>query len=93
MLIEVLVIASCVNQNGCQDSTHAYYMQSKALQEMNANIERLGREIVRNEEWLVFAATPAYMLFSGQTAQIKLHDNWYMDINGSKQYAGIRWMW
>jgi hypothetical protein len=93
MLLEILVVGVCVNpgQNGCQEATHSYYTQSKELQQISKNLEKIGNNIVEGNEWIIWGASPIYMIAAGQTAQIKLHDNWYMDINASQRYAGIRW--
>lgn len=93
MLLELLVIGSCVSQHGCNETTNAYYDQSKELQQLAKNAEAYGNRLVRGNEWLVFAATPGYMLLSGQTANVKLHKNWSLDLNAPKKYTGIRWNW
>ena len=93
MILEMLIVGVCLNpgQDGCQEATHSYFMQSKELQEVSKNLEKTGNRIVQGNEWIVWAASPVYMMASGQTAKFKLHDNWYMDVNVAQKYAGIRW--
>jgi hypothetical protein len=93
VLLEAIVAATCIQGAGCQETTHAYYLQSKELQEWNKNIENYGNRVLKGHEWIVFLATPSYMMLSGQMATVKLSSNWYWEVNVKTQYSGVKWSW
>jgi hypothetical protein len=92
MLLEVLVISVCVNQQGgCSEATSAYYKQSKDLQTISENAEKLGKKLAAEHEWLVYTATPIYALASRQPAKILLYKGTILSIDPFKQAIGIQW--
>jgi len=89
--IEVLVITACIQGSGCNESTSAYYGYNKDLQAVKANAEKYGKSVVRNNQWIVYGATPAYAMLSGQTAHIKLYKAWMLNLNAKDQMVGLQW--
>lgn len=93
MLLEIMVATSCISQVGCQETTHAYYLQSKELQKLGTSIEKYSNELFKGNEWIVWVGTPAVTWLRGQNTKIKVSENWYIDVNAPKKYVGIQYNW
>jgi hypothetical protein len=93
MLLELMVAGSCISQQGCQEMTHAYYLQSKELQVINFNLQDYSNRILSNHQWIVWVGTPMIMTMRGQNAKIMMHENWYLDLGLSNKYVGIQYNW
>ena len=92
MLMEALVVISCVQQKGgCSESTSAYYQSNKDAQAIVQKVEDFGKKIVNNNEWLVYAATPMYAVASGETAHFHVYRGWILGINVKKETVLIQW--
>ena len=89
--IEALVIGACLQGSGCRESTSAYYSYNKDLQAAKVRVEKYGKVIVKNNQWLVYSASPAWAMASGQTAHIKLYRQWVLNLNVKDQMVGLQW--
>lgn len=93
MLLEIMVASSCLYKVGCQETTHAYYLQSKELQKLGLSVEKYGNELFKDHQWIVWVGTPAITWMRGQNTKIKVAENWYLDVNASNRYVGILYNW
>jgi hypothetical protein len=92
MLLEALVITVCVNgYDGCSQSTSAYYQHNKELQAISKRVERYGKELTKNHEWLVYAATPIYAIASQKPAKFMIYKGTTLNVDPWKQSLGIQW--
>ena len=92
MLMEALVVISCVQQKGgCSESTSAYYQSNKDLQAVVENVDAFGKRMVRGNEWIVYAATPFYAAMSGQQSNFKLSKQWLLGVNIKKELVVLQW--
>lgn len=92
MFVEILVATTCISGNpGCSESTSAYYQYNKDLQQVVRNAENYGKKIVNGNEWIVYAATPAYAVMSGQTARFHLYKGTTLGVNVKSQSLIFQW--
>ncbi len=92
MFLEALVVTVCLQgAGGCSETTSAYYKQSVVLQDINRNIEDYGKRITRNNEWLVYAATPLYAIASQKPATIKVYKGTTISVDPWKQAVALQW--
>lgn len=91
MILEALVITACLNQKGCDQSKEAYYKQSTDLQAISYNLKRTGDNLIKGNEWLLYALSPGYLIASGREAKFKLTRLFYVEIGRNQQGAGIEW--
>ena len=92
MLLEVLVIATCVSaEGGCGEATSAYYAQSKELQSFSAKMEKIGREVVSDQEWAVYLVTPIYSLVTRQPAKFLIYKGTTLSLDPRGAAVGIQW--
>lgn len=92
MLLEAIIMTVCVsNQGGCGESTSAYYQQSQDLQRISKNAEKIGKHIVKDEEWLIFLAAPAAAIASHQPAKIFLYKGTTLNVDAYKSSAMLEW--
>lgn len=90
MLIETLVIASCAQGVGCSQSTSAYYLYNKDIQEFTRRVEMVAEPIVKENTWIMYFAVPAYTITSGRTASIPLTKNTALNISIRSSYVGLQ---
>lgn len=90
MLIEALVIASCVQGSGCSQSTSAYYMHNKYLQEFAQRVHRVADPIIKENNWVVYLVVPVYTVSSGKTASIPLTKNTSLNVSINNSYVGFQ---
>jgi len=92
MLLEALVATTCiVGQNGCSEATSAYYKSNKELQQTVQNIEKIGKHILDDNQYIVYVATPAYAFLSGQPASFKLHRALILRVDIKQTAVGLQW--
>ena len=92
MMVEALVIAACLqNQGGCSESTSAYYESSKEAKAFVQNAEKLGKRMVAGHEWMVYAATPVYAMASGKPAFIHVYKAIVVGVDIKKEQLLLQW--
>lgn len=92
MMLEVLILAVCAQgAGGCGQSTSAYYEQSEALQAFSRRIENSGKEMVRGNEWIVYAAHPAYAVATRRPAHILIRRGTTLSVDVWTQSVGVEW--
>lgn len=91
MLVEALIISACLQGSGCNESTSAYYKYNKDLFVAKQNVEKYGKKLARENEWIVYTVTPAYAIAAGQTAHIKIYKAWMLNLNVKDRAVGIQW--
>lgn len=91
-LLEALVITVCIQgYEGCSQSTSAYYQQSKELKAVKKNVENYGKKLARNNEWLVYAATPMYAIAMRKPAKILVYRGVTLNIDPWTETIGFQW--
>lgn len=90
MLIETLVIASCSQGIGCAQSTSAYYLYNKDLQEFAHEVERIAEPIIKENNWIMYVVVPAYTIGAGKTASVPLTSNAALNLSVRNSYVGIQ---
>lgn len=94
MLLESLIVATCVSErSGCGEATSAYYQSSKELQVMVKNAEKIGNRLIKGNEYIIYVATPLYAVASGQTASFRVVSNMMLNINVKQSSIGLQWNW
>lgn len=58
---------------------------------MNYRIQDLGRQIVNDQEWVVYVGTPVYSVLAKQSAKFLIYRGTTLDINPWKQTVGLQW--
>jgi hypothetical protein len=91
VFLEALIISACVQGSGCNESTSAYYKYNKDLQAARHNVEAYGKYLVKDNQWVVYAAAPVYAIAAGQTAHIKIYRAFMLNLNVKDQMMGIQW--
>lgn len=92
MFLEALVISICVQgQDGCSQVTSAYYQQSRELQAISDRVERIGKNITNEREWLVYVGTPAYAIISRKPAKILVYKGTTFNIDPWNNAVGLQW--
>ena len=92
MLLEALVITICANgYDGCSQTTSAYYEQSKELQSIAKNVDKLGKKIVSDHEWLVYIGTPAYAIAARKPAKILIFKGTTINVDPWQRAIGLQW--
>ena len=92
MLLEALVITICVQgSDGCSQTTSAYYQQSTELQSISKNIDRIGKQIIDNNDWMIYIGTPAYALISRKPARILIYKGTTLNVDPWNQSLGLQW--
>jgi len=89
MLIETLVIASCAQGIGCAQSTSAYYLYNKDLQEFARKVETIAEPLIKENNWIVYVIVPAYTIGTGKTASVPLTSNTALNFSVRNSYVGI----
>jgi hypothetical protein len=93
MFLEFTVATVCIagNGSGCSEATSAYYKQNVQLQRVVQNVESFGKEIVENNQWIVYAATPMYATLSGQPARFHVYKGVVLGVNVRNNSAFVQW--
>lgn len=92
MLLEALVAGACLGGTaGCGEATTAYYKSSKELQQTMDNLESMGKKVVDNNKYLVYVATPAYAVLSGQAASFAVYRGVIFNVNIRQQAVALQW--
>lgn len=92
MLLEAIIATTCIiGQSGCSEATGAYYQSNKELQELVKNTEKLGQQLIKGNEYIVYVATPAYAIASGQNASFKVYKQLIFNVNVRKETVGLQW--
>ena len=92
MLLELLVVSVCVNnQGGCSQATSAYYKQNVELQQIAKNVDKFGKEITNNNQWLVYVGAPMYAMAARQPAKILLYKGTVLTMDPYQHMVGLQW--
>lgn len=92
MFLELLVATVCISgEPGCSTATSAYYESNKELQQSVKRMEKMGKELVRGNEYIVYAATPLYAVLSNKPASFKLGRNLNLNISVKQASIGLQW--
>ena len=92
MIIEALVITTCLQQQGgCSESTSAYYQYNKEAQEFVINVEKFGKKVIQGHEWLIYVASPIYALATNQQVNFKLSNHLLFGLNPKKELVILQW--
>lgn len=92
MLLEALIVTVCLRESyGCSESTSAYYKQSKQLQEITEAVERYGKKITHNNEWVVYVGTPLYAVVSRKPAKIHIYRGITFNVDLWNQAVALQW--
>lgn len=92
MFIEVLVATTCiVGKAGCGAVTSAYYQSNLELQQTVKNVEKIGQNIVKGNEYIVYVLTPIYAVAIGKPATIKLNKNLNLNIDVKGSALALQW--
>ena len=90
MLLEMLVISTCFQKEGCTESTSAYYKYNKDAEALVKNVETVGKRLIKGNEWLVYSITPAYAMVLGQTANFKVYKTLIFKVNTKDQMLAFQ---
>lgn len=92
MLVEALVIATCVQQGGgCPEATSAYYQYNKDAQVIFHKAEAYGNRIIRGNEWLVYVVSPLYSALSGKPTNIHVYKGYVLTLDAKQQTVAVTW--
>lgn len=92
MMLEALVVTVCtVGKVGCSESTSAYYKQSRDLQEVTRSVNDYGQKITRDQQWLVYAVTPIYILKKRQLASIPIYKGAVLNLDSKESNLIFKW--
>jgi hypothetical protein len=92
MLLESIIVATCISeQNGCSALTSAYYQQSKDLKEISLKAENIGKNIMNDNKWMVYALTPAYSIVSHQPVKVMIYKGTVLTVDPYNSTVGIQW--
>lgn len=92
MILEALVISVCVQgSGGCSQSIAAYYEQSKELKAINERVQRISKELTRENEWVVYVGTPIYALAARKPAKILIYKGTILNIDPWNKSLGFQW--
>lgn len=90
MLIETLVLISCVEGAGCAQSTSAYYLYNKDLQNIVNEFHNVTEPILKDNHWIVYFVAPVYTASSGKTASIPITNNTSLNLSIKNSYVGLQ---
>lgn len=91
-MLEALVVTICtIGKTGCSESTSAYYKQSDDLQELTRSVNDYGQKITKDQQWLVYTATPIYMIKNKQVASIRVYKNAVLNLDSKESNLIFKW--
>ena len=91
MLLESLIVFSCLEQQGCSKTTSAYYQQNKEFQATVKEVEAYGKRLTNNYEYIVYVATPLYMTAVGKPASFKVYKGTVLKVNFKDRNVAVEW--
>lgn len=91
MLIETIVLYSCVKGVGCTQSSSAYYLYNKDVQVISQRAQQMVEPFIKDNKWLVYVAAPVYSATSGKVASFVLTKNTALNLNIKTSYVGLQW--
>ena len=92
MFLEAMVATVCLaGQPGCSSATNAYYQSNRELQQTIKNVENIGKDMIKGNEYIVYAFTPAYAILSGRAATIKVSRSFNISVNVKQEFVALQW--
>lgn len=91
MMLEALVFYACAMGKGCHEASNTYYQQSLETQEIAKRMEARAKQIVNNNEYIIYVVTPAYAMASGKPAEFVIDKNWTLTLEVRQPAVGIKW--
>lgn len=91
MLIETVILYSCIKGLGCSQSTSAYYLYNKDVREVAQRAQQIADPFIKENKWLVYVVTPIYSATSGKVASFALTKNTALNLNIKGSYVGLQW--
>lgn len=92
MLLETLIVVTCINQQGgCSEATSAYYQQSKELQQFSSDMTKVSKELLVDNEWLVYVASPLYAVATRKPVKFIAYKGTVISIDTFEPKLFVQW--